>query len=129
MTGMGSTFVGTIFLAISTSLPEIAVSAFALKLGAIDMAIGNLFGTNVFNMVIIFIDDLFYLKGPILANVSQNHIVTALLAIILSSIAIVGLIFRFDKKAFGKLSWDALAIILGYLVSIYILFRLDVSGT
>ena len=127
-TGWSSTFVGTFFLAISTSLPEIAVSAFALKLGAIDMAIGNLFGSNVFNMVIIFIDDVFYLKGPILANVSQNHVFTALLAIILTSIAVVGLIFRFDKKAFGKLSWDALVIILVYLLSIYILFRLDVAG-
>ncbi|MBI5701074.1 hypothetical protein HZC34_04405 [Candidatus Saganbacteria bacterium] len=70
-------------------------------------------------------DDLFYKQGPILANVSQNHVFTALLAIVLTSIAVVGLIFRSEKKLFWRISWDSIAIILTYFISIYILYRLD----
>lgn len=42
MTGLGTTFIGTIFVAMSTSLPEIAVSLAAIRMGSIDMSIGNL---------------------------------------------------------------------------------------
>lgn len=124
-TGLSNSFVGSLFLAVTTSLPEIIVSAFAIRLGALDMAVGNLFGSNVFNMFIIFIDDLFYWSGPIYSNVSQNHIVTALFAIILTAIAVIGLIIRSERKIFGKFSWSAIAIILTYIISIVILYCLD----
>src|SRR4030065_150603 len=39
-TGLGQTFVGNIFIAISTSLPEVVVSIAAVKIGSIDLAIG-----------------------------------------------------------------------------------------
>jgi cation:H+ antiporter len=65
-TGMGKAFVGTLFLAISTSLPEIAVSIAAVRMGSIDMAVGNLLGSNIFNVMILFIDDLFYTRGFLL---------------------------------------------------------------
>lgn len=125
-TGLGNTFVGSFLLAAATSLPEIAVSAFSLGLGAVDMAVGNLFGSNLFNMLIIFIDDIFYRQGPILAHVSPNHVFTALLAIIMTSIAVVGLIFRSEKKAFRNISWDAIAIIIAYVSSVLILSRMDI---
>ncbi len=48
-TGLGQTFVGNIFIALSTSLPEFVVSMTAIKIDAIDLAIGNLFGSNIFN--------------------------------------------------------------------------------
>ncbi len=124
-TALSNTFVGSIFLAAATSLPEIVISAFALRLGAIDMAVGNLFGSNLFNIFIIFIDDIFYRSGPILANVSQNHLFTALFAMVLTSIAVVGLIFRSEKKFFWRISWDSIAIILAYFSGVYFLYRLD----
>lgn len=62
MTGLGQSFVGTLFIAISTSLPEIAVSLAAIRMGSIDMSVGNLLGSNIFNVFILFIDDIFYTK-------------------------------------------------------------------
>ncbi len=122
ITGWGESFVGNIFVAFSTSLPELVVSISALKIGAVDMAIGNLFGSNLFNMNILAIDDLLYTKGPILYDVSVNHLIPALAAIAMTAIAIVGLTFRSEKKAFMRVSWDALAILLVYLINIYMLF-------
>lgn len=67
-TGLGQTFVGNIFIAVSTSLPEVVVSIAAVKTGAVDLAIGNLFGSNIFNIFILALDDIFFIKGPILSD-------------------------------------------------------------
>lgn len=72
---------GNIFIAVSTSLPEVVVSMAAVKIGAIDLAIGNLFGSNIFNIFILALDDVFFTKGPLLSFASPNHIISALSAI------------------------------------------------
>ena len=74
--GWHQSFVGTIFIAFATSVPEIAVTIGALRIGAIDMAIGNLLGSNLFDILILAIDDILYLPGPILSYVSPSHAVT-----------------------------------------------------
>ena len=70
-------FVGSLFVAMATTLPELAVTLSALRLGALDMAIGNLLGSNLFNVAIVAIDDLFYRPGDLLAHVSPVHAITA----------------------------------------------------
>src|SRR5487761_2271911 len=70
-TGLGQSFVGTLFLAASTSFPEIAVSFTAVRAGYVDMAVGNLLGSNIFNILILSIDDLFYGKGHLLKDASD----------------------------------------------------------
>ena len=121
--GLGQTFVGNIFIAISTSLPELVVTGAALKIGAIDMAFGNLFGSNLFNMLILAIDDLLYTPGPILSFVSEAHLISAVSAIGMTSIAIAGLTYRHGKKALF-FSWDSIGIFLLYIFAIAILFQL-----
>lgn len=94
-TGLKASFVGTLFLAISTSAPEIVVSISAARLGALEMAIANIVGSNLFNMgVVVFLDDLFYQGGPILKTVSTGHILTGLFALMMSCVVIIGIIFR-----------------------------------
>ncbi|MBK9466366.1 MAG: hypothetical protein IPN56_16635 [Chitinophagaceae bacterium] len=58
-TGLGNSFFGTLFIAAATSLPELVVSLAALRMGSTDMAVGNLLGSNIFNMFILGIDDIF----------------------------------------------------------------------
>lgn len=116
-TSLGRSFVGTVFVALTTSLPEVAVSISALKIGAIDMAIANLFGSNMFNIFILAVDDIFYLKGPLLADVSTNHAITGFMAIIMTGIAVVGLVYRLERKMFLRLGWDAMAILLIYFIT------------
>lgn len=122
-TGLGQTFVGNIFIAISTSLPELVVSTAAVRIGAIDLAIGNLFGSNIFNIFILAIDDLFFIKGPILAFVNQNHIISAVSAIAMTSIAIIGLTYRAEKKTLF-LAWDSIGIVLLYVTNLMLLYML-----
>lgn len=95
VTGLKAGFVGSLFLAVCTSAPEIVVSISALRLGALDMAVGNVIGSNLFNMgVIVFVDDLLFVEGPILSYASTDHIFTALIAILMSCVVIIGLIYR-----------------------------------
>ncbi len=123
VTGLGTTLVGSLFLALTTSLPEVVVSISALRLGAVDMAVGNMFGSNLFNMgIIIAVDDLFY-RGPILSVVSQSHIFTALIGVLMTCVVIIALVYRTERKTFIGTGWDAVALILLFL-GFYTLFAI-----
>jgi cation:H+ antiporter len=122
-TGLGQTFVGSIFIAVSTSLPEVVVSIAAVRLGAIDLAVGNLFGSNIFNIFILAVDDILFIKGPILSFVDSTHIVSAVSAIGMTAIAIIGLTYRAEKKRLF-MAWDSIGIALVYVMNLMILFVL-----
>lgn len=120
LTGLGHSFVGSLFVAASTSMPEVVVSVAAARMGALDMAAGNLFGSNLFNIAVLGIDDALYTSGPILAAVSPAHLVTLAAAMTMTAIAIVGMTYRAKRKRF-RLSWDALGIAAVYLLAIGLL--------
>jgi len=120
-TGLGRTFVGSIFIAATTSLPELVVSIAALRIDATDLIFGNLLGSNLFNMAILALDDVFYLKGPILMDASRAHLVTANAAIVMTSIAVIGLTYRVSKKHF-LFAWDSLAIMAVYVAAVFVVF-------
>lgn len=122
-TGLGQTFVGNIFIAISTSLPEVVVSLAAVRMNAVDLAIGNLFGSNIFNILILGIDDIFFIKGPLLSFVNPDHIVSALSAIAMTTIAIIGLTYRAEKKPLF-LAWDSIGILMVYVINLMLLYML-----
>ncbi len=121
MTGWSQSFIGSSFIAITTSLPEIAVSVAAAKMGSFDMAVANLLGSNLFNVVILAVVDFFYLKAPLLRSVSQSNVVTSLAAMIAMGIVVIGLTYRAEKK-FLFLAGDAIAIALVYIGANCLLF-------
>ena len=123
LTGLGQTFVGNILIALSTSLPEVAVSVAAVRIGAIDMAVGNLFGSNLFNIAVLALDDILYVKGPLLLWISSTHTVAAVSAICMTAIAIIGLTYRTTNKKPLFFSWDSLGILGIYSVAIVLLYR------
>lgn len=96
--GLSQSFVGTLFLAISTSLPEIAVSLAAVRMGSIDLAIGNLMGSNLFNVFILFLDDLLYTKGHLLKDASDSNLISVFFVVLMSAVACVGFVFPSQQK-------------------------------
>lgn len=120
VTGLGESFVGSLFVAASTSMPEIVVSVAAARIGALDMAVGNLFGSNLFNMAVLGFDDVLYARGSVLANVEAVHQVSLTAAIVMTAIAIVGLTYRARHKRF-RLSWDTFGIAAVYALGIILL--------
>ena len=120
--GWHKTFVGTLFVAFATSVPEMVVTVSALRIGALDMAIGNLFGSNLFDIAIVAVDDLFFLKGPILSHVSPLHAVSAMSAIMMTGVAITGLLYRPKTRLFQTVGWASLLLLSLYLLNSYVLY-------
>ena len=122
-TGWGSTFVGSLFLAAVTSAPEVVVSITALRLGAADMAVANMLGSNMFNMGIVLAgDDLFYRAGSLFADVSINHVFSGLIAILMTCVIIVGISSPSRRNILPGVSWYSIVLIVLYLSGFYILF-------
>jgi cation:H+ antiporter len=122
-TGISSTFIGTSLVAIVTSLPEMVTAFAAVRMGAFDLAVGNLFGSNAFNMGILFFADVAYRKGPLLGAVNDAHAVTALVSILLMSVGIMGIIYRAEKRFFF-VEPDSALMIMGYLIGMGLIFSL-----
>jgi cation:H+ antiporter len=124
-TGWGQTFVGMILIALATSLPEVSTSIAALRLGAADLAIGGLFGSNLFNLAIIGIVDMLYLPGPILDHVSTTQTLTVLSSILISGIAVLALFYQPKSREVLRISWLIAAIFIIYLLNAYGVFTLE----
>ena len=121
-TGLGRTFVGSIFLAVATSLPEIVVSLSAVKLGSLDLAIGNIFGSNMVNMFFVFLCAAAHRGRPLPAVVSPTHMFTAALSIFLMYIALKGISAR-NKKTFLGLGWDSILMALVFIFGTIFLYK------
>jgi cation:H+ antiporter len=121
LSGLGKSFVGTLFLAVATSLPEIAVSLSAVRRGSTDLAVGNLLGSNIFNVLILAVDDIFYTRGLLLKDASDFHLISIFSTVIMSAVVIIGLSYRSLSKRF-VMALDAaiiLAIYIGNLLLLY----------
>ena len=118
---LGESFVGASFLAFSTSLPELATAVAAVRIGAFDLAVGSLLGSNAFNMAIVFIVDLFYTEGPILADVNMLQAFVGVSAILLMSIVLAGIIHGAKTRA-SRLEPGSGMTLVAYFILMYMIF-------
>jgi len=126
VTGLGTTFVGTSLVAIVTSLPEMVTTLAALKIGADDMAIGNLFGSNLFNMFALGLADFFYTQGRFLGLIDPSFLVIGMLGLLMTGMGLIGNLARLERRIFF-IELDALALILTYLGGMVFLFVMGIS--
>ncbi len=123
-TGLGNSFFGTLFLAAATSLPELVVSLAALRMGALDMAVGNLLGSNVFNIFILGIDDVFYREGSLFRDIAPSHLLSVFVIIVMTAVVCLGLLFKPKKKQMWLLSVDTFVLVILYIaLMIYLFFK------
>jgi len=122
LTGIATSFIGTLLVGITTSLPELVTSIAAVRIGALDLAVGNLFGSNAFNMVIFAPLDLVADDVPLLAAVSSVHVVTALVVIVMMAVALGATVYR-TKVPGAPVETFALLLVAIYVVGMYLLYR------
>ena len=123
--GWQTSFVGTLFIAGATSLPEMVVAVTAMRIGATDLAIANLLGSNLIDVLILAIDDVAYRKGPLLWSVSPANAISAVAAVFMSGVVFVAAPYRPDGRIGGWISWVSLCLLAIYLASSYAIY---VSG-
>lgn len=113
--GISETLVGLTIVSIGTSLPELVTSIVAAKKGETDIALGNVIGSNIFN--ILFVLGISSTLSPILVN-SQSLIDV----LILLGITIICYIFTIYNQRIGRTKGIIMA--LTYLIfMIYIIMR------
>ena len=122
-TGLGTSFVGAVLLAGATSLPEVSTVLAAVRLRRYEMAVSDIFGTNLFNVTIIFAVDLLYDGPPVLAEVGRFAGFGALLAIMLTAVYLAGMIERRDRTVL-RMGFDSLTALLLYAGGVAVLYTL-----
>ncbi|MDP2343666.1 MAG: hypothetical protein Q8O67_22090 [Deltaproteobacteria bacterium] len=120
LSGLGATFIGTLMVGLVTSLPELVTCLVAVRMGAFDLAVGNLFGSNAFNMGIFFAMDL-AAPGPIFASLDPDHVVSALGGILLMSIGLAAIIYRAEKRI-AFIEPDSLLMLVVYVGVVWLLY-------
>ena len=118
LTGLTESFVGVIVLGVATSLPEVVTSLAALRIGAHDLAVGNLFGSNAINMVMFVPLDLLT-PGSILAAVDPVHAFVGLASILMMGLALAAIALR-SRRPLSLLEPSSGLIILTYIVAVVI---------
>jgi cation:H+ antiporter len=122
-TGLGEAFVGSLFVAVTTSLPEIVVSLAAVRIGALDLGIGNVLGSNLFNLLILGLDDVFYRRGPLMADASVSHSVSIVAIVMMNALFLIGLTYKVMTKRF-VVAWDTGAIAGVYVAAVVLSYLL-----
>ena len=123
---LGESFVGTLFLALATSMPEVVVTVAAFRMGAVNMALGNLFGSNVFNVAIIAVCDV-AAGGRLFAQGSTSNLIPLCLAVVMTGVAILGLTYR-PRKRRGRLGWDSAVLLAAYVLGMIMLLLSGKGG-
>jgi len=123
--GLERSFIGTQFLALSTSLPELAASIAAIRLGAPELAISNVLGSNLFNMgFILFADDIVYTDGPLWEIVAPVHIFTAVIAMLMTAVVIIALLSQERGRPGRFFTFEAVMLAALYLGGSVLIFQL-----
>ena len=124
ITGWGTTFVGNSLLAIATSLPEIVVTFSAVSIGSFAMAAGNIFGSNIFNIMILAVADLFYFRSSIFAAAAPSQSLIAAIGLLMTGLYLFAGQYASEKRIAGRWPVDSLLVVGVYLFSLYALFSL-----
>ena len=106
--GMSANLVGLTIVAIGTSLPEFVTSIVAIKKGETEIAIGNVIGSNIFNILLVL---------GLATFISPITISTLALIDIIFMLCITILLYLFMKKDYSLLKKHGII-----LVGIYIVY-------
>jgi cation:H+ antiporter len=124
-TGLGRSFIGALLLGVSTSLPEITASLTAVRIGAIDLAIGNVLGSNLFNVTLLAVYDLADGGTNLWAAMNDANALGLIIAMMMTAVVIVSLMYRASPKTPFRVSWDGVALIGMYLGALAALYALS----
>lgn len=117
MLGISAGFFGIVALAVVTSLPEAVVSLAGARSGSYDLVVGNLLGSNAFNMVVFVVLDAVDGPGALLGQADLSALVGNLFAIVLTALVVLGTLSRAEARI-PVLDPVALAIVVFYVLGI-----------
>lgn len=121
--GLGTGFVGAILVGFATSLPEISTVIAAVRIRRYTMAFADIFGTNIFDLMLILLIDAVASGGPVLASQGRFAAFAAVLGIVVTLLYTAGLIERRDRSHL-RLGTDSWAVVIAYCAGAIALYTL-----
>lgn len=122
-TGLGSGLTGLVLLGLATSLPEVSTITEAVRLRRFELAIGEVLGSNIFNLSILFVADVAFAGPSITSLAGPFEVAAAVIAMLVTGILIIGLLEQ-RNRYFLRLGIDSWAILLVYLGGLALLYSL-----
>lgn len=121
-TGFGRVFVGALLLAGATSLPELTTDIAAVRIGAVNLAVGDLFGSSIANMLILALLVAMSPGRRLLREASATHRLSGHLAIALTLLA-AGLVLLGTTATIAGVSPGTILLVLVFVVGTWSTFR------
>lgn len=114
-TELSDSLVGGVLTALATSTPELVTTIAAIRIGALTLAVSNIFGTNCFNMLVVAAADAGYSQGSIYHDMAPVQMTWGLVSILMTAILLLGLVRR-ETYGIGRIGFES-AVILGVYVT------------
>lgn len=113
-TPLSQSLVGTLLTAVFTSLPELVTTLAAIRMGALTLAVGNILGTNCFNVIVIATADIAYRGGSIYHALAGQQLIWTVIAILLTGILLLGLLRR-ERYGIARMGFESFLVLVIYL--------------
>lgn len=122
-TGMAASFVGATFVAIATSLPELSTTITAVRRGHNAMAVSNIFGSNLWDVSLLFVGDVFFRAGPLLGAAPRQAMFTGSLGLVMTCVYLWGLLERQDRTVW-RAGVDSAIVLVLYFGGLFVLYTM-----
>ncbi|WP_147803327.1 sodium:calcium antiporter [Alkalicoccus halolimnae] len=121
ITGLGTSFIGSILVGASTSLPDAVSVATVLKLGNYNMAVSSMLGSSAFNIMLLSFTDGIYFGNNLFEHAGSMHIVTGA-GTIIAVLLVLYSIARNKKRSAFVYVLPSLLIVGVYVTSTVLMF-------
>ncbi len=119
--GLSHTLFGSVFTAITTSLPELITVLAAVRRQAYTLAVGDIIGGNTFDVLFLAFSDLTYRPGSIYHTLESSHFFLVALTIAMVSVLLLGLLRR-ERHGLGGIGFESIALLVLYTVGMAVLW-------
>ena len=123
LTGWGRLFVGSILLAMATSLPELSTNISAVQLSPPnpELALGNVMGANMVNMFTLAVVALLFGGKRFLQRVAPEQAYLILLAALMTGLGVLFAVLRMNVGLWN-IGLSSLILLVVYVVGMYIVY-------
>lgn len=120
-TGLSEDLAGGLFTAVATSSPELVTTIAAIRQGALTLAVGNVVGTNAFNVIVIAAADVGYRQGSIYHDIGPAQVMWGLVAVLMTAVLLLGMVRR-QEQGIGNIGFESVLILSIYVGMLLMLF-------
>ena len=99
ISGWASSTLGILAVSFVTTMPEMSSAIAAARIGAADLGVAGLFGSNAFNVTILFFADPFYRDGVLSSQTEPAHLIAGGMAVGLMLVVLALILARNRLKA------------------------------